>query len=160
MDRRSEKTRGVTNPIMTTTQTSAPGATRPRFRERQVLRAADLEVEQSYLITARRRHNIGQHGWGIVSGLQLANTPEGLFVLPGMAVDGYGRELIVPASLAIPPDAFHQLGTDALEVWLCYDLVQVNVPQRGSWDCGSGRNSNVREVSRLRLAPTKGGEAS
>src|SRR5689334_3787102 len=104
---------------------SAPAAVRPRFRERQVLRAADLEAEQAYLIAARRRHNIGQHGWGIVQGLEIKDQPE-LMVQPGMAVDGYGRELIVTSPVTIPVEVFTELGDDALDVWLVYQLVEAN----------------------------------
>lgn len=131
------------------------GATRVRFRERQVLRASDLATEQSYLVAARRRHNIGHHGWGIVGGLDLAITPGGLVVEPGMAVDGYGRELFVHAPLALPPDAFETLHSAALDVWLFYDIAEASVPQRGNRDCGPGRNTRTREQSRLRLTAAR-----
>ncbi len=154
MDRASEKTYGVATQAAKSTpatQAIAPGATRVRFRERQVLRAADLVAEQSYLVAVRRRHNIAQHGWGIVRGLELADTPDGLVVNTGVAVDGYGRELIVSSPLAIPADAFNELGSDAIDVWLFYELMEVSVRQRGVWDCGPGRNTRVREQSSLRL---------
>src|SRR5688500_2878238 len=134
MASKSERTGGLT------TAPTSPGAVRPRFRERQVLRAADLEAEQSYLIAARRRHNIGQHGWGIVQGLEILDKPE-LMVQPGMAVDGYGRELIVTSPVTIPRDVFTELGDTALDVWLVYQLLDANVPQRGSWNCGPGKNT-------------------
>jgi hypothetical protein len=134
-----------------TVNTKEPVVTRVRFRERQLLRAVDLEAEQSYLITTRRRHNIGPHGWGIVSGLELISTPDGIVVQPGLAVDGYGRELIVPSSVLVPPNAFNALKQRKLDVWLFYDLVEANVPQRGAWDCGPGRNTRNRERASLRL---------
>lgn len=132
------------------TAATPAGAQRPRFRERQVLRVADLEAEQSYLVAARRRHNIGWHGWGIVQGLEIVNTPE-LVVQPGIAVDGYGRELIVSAPVTIPRDAFTELADEALDVWLVYGLTPVDVPQRGSYACGPGRNSRTRLQPRLRF---------
>jgi hypothetical protein len=140
------------------------GVVRPRYRERQVLRSADLDTEQSYLIAARRRHNIGQHGWGIVQGLEILDKPK-LVVQPGMAVDGYGRELIVAAPITIPNDVFTQLDDDsdqtgqvqALDIWLVYQLAEVNVPQRGSWSCGPGKNPRSREqITRVRLTPAPG----
>lgn len=145
MDQRCQKPGGVK------TETTRVGATRVRYRERQVLRASDLVTEQSYLVAARRRHNIGHHGWGIVGGLDLAITPDGLIVEPGMAVDGYGRELFVHAPLALPPDAFETLHSATLDVWLFYDIAEATVPLRGNWDCGPGRNTRTREQSRLRL---------
>jgi len=145
LDRRGEETSVMTTSIVD------PGATRVRFRERQLLRAADLEAEQSYLITSRRRHNIGAHGWGIVSGLELAKTVDGIFVQPGLAIDGYGRELVVSTPVLVPPDAFTTLKRNKLDVWLFYDLVEMNVPQRGNWDCGPGRNLRKRERASLRI---------
>jgi Carboxypeptidase regulatory-like domain len=134
-----------------TVNTIEPVVTRVRFRERQLLRAVDLEDEQSYLITTRRRHNIGPHGWGILSGLELTRSPDGIVLEPGVAVDGYGRELIVPSPILIPPDAFNALKQKRLDVWLFYDLVEANVPQRGARDCGPGRNTRNRERASLRL---------
>ncbi|HVQ37573.1 MAG TPA: carboxypeptidase-like regulatory domain-containing protein [Pyrinomonadaceae bacterium] len=145
MDHGIEKTSGIGS------GSTLPGTTRVRFRERQLLRASDLNAEQSYLITTRRRHNIGQHGWGIVSGLELTRTPAGIEVQPGYAVDGYGRELIVAAPLLIPPDSFNALKQKRLDVWLFYDLVEANVPQRGAWNCGPGRNTRNRERASIRL---------
>jgi hypothetical protein len=148
MASRCEKTSGLAN-----TDTST-GVVRSRFRERQVLRAADLDTEQSYLIAARRRHNIGQHGWGIVQGLEIRDQPE-LVVQPGMAVDGYGRELIVTSPMTIPRDVFTKMDDKALDVWLVYQLVEVNVPQPGSWSGGQGKNPRTREqITTLRLTPT------
>lgn len=145
MASRCEKTSGLATTV------PSPGAVRPRFRERQVLRAADLETQQAYLTAARRRHNIGQHGWGIVQGLEIRDTPE-LVVQPGMAVDGYGRELIVTLPMTIPSSVFTELGDDTLDVWLVYQLVDVNVPQRGSRSCGPGKNTRTREqITTVRL---------
>lgn len=140
----SKKTSGLK------TAGSTPAAVRPRYRERQVLRAADLETQQSYLIEAHRRHNIAQHGWGIVRGLEIVDVPE-LVVQPGVAVDGYGRELIVPEPVRIPAGVFNELGDDAVDVWLVYDLADANVPQRGSWSCGSGKNTRAAEHAILYL---------
>lgn len=145
MDHGIEKTGGIG------ISSTLPGTSRVRFRERQLLRAADLKAEQSYLITTRRRHNIGPHGWGIVSGLELTKTPEGIVVRPGFAVDGYGRELIVPAPVLIPPESFNALKQKRLDVWLVYDLVEANVTQRGDWNCGPGHNARNRELASIRL---------
>jgi Carboxypeptidase regulatory-like domain len=141
-----EKTSGLATTV------TSPGAVRPRFRERQVLRAADLEAQQSYLIAARRHHNIGQHGWGIVQGLEITNTPE-LVVQPGMAIDGYGRELIVTSPVTILTDVFIELEDTALDVWLVYQVTDVNVPQLGTWGCGPGKNTKTRQQATLRLMP-------
>lgn len=67
---------------------------RVNYREGQILSAADLVDEQVTRIVRRRRHNIGHHGWGIVTGLQIiCDSVDGLVIEPGSAIDGYGRPL-------------------------------------------------------------------
>ena len=149
MDQRCQKTGAV----LEREQTAAAGATRVRYRERQLLRAADLAAEQSYHLAARRRHNTGLHGWGIVRGLRLIETPAGFGVEPGMALDGYGRELFIGEPLVIQEESFDLLESDELDVWLVYDRVEETTALRGRWDCGPGRHNRWREVSRLRLTP-------
>lgn len=96
------------------------GVVRARFREGQFLRAADLTVEQAYREDATRRHLLGAHPWGIVSGLELipgrATDPVkdgwGITVEPGVAVDGFGRTVRVAAPVTITP------ATGDRDVWL------------------------------------------
>ena len=47
---------------------------RLHYYERQYLGAADLEDQQTYLRDMRRRHNLGPHTWGIVTGLDLTEA--------------------------------------------------------------------------------------
>jgi hypothetical protein len=122
-----------------------------RFRERQLLRTADLADEQAYHLAMRRRHHLAQHGWGVVRGLRLALAGGGWTIDPGMAVDGYGRELFVAEPLRVPAEAFAQLESDRLDVWLVYDRTEETTPLRGRFDCGPGRHNRWREVTRLRL---------
>jgi hypothetical protein len=82
-------------------------AQRARFAENQVLRAAQLEAEQTYLVDARRRHVhvlagpqdepivCSPHTSGIVCGLELSLDEGGVTVTPGIAIDDAGRELIL-----------------------------------------------------------------
>ncbi len=154
MDRRSQTPSGIT---ADDSATVTGGVTRALFRERQVVRAADLEAEQAYLVAMRRRHHTGAHGWGVVAGLTLRLTADGLVVCPGMAVDGYGRELFIESPLALPPDAFERLGSESVDVWLFYDRVAETEAQqqRGRFDCGAGQANRWREQSRLRLTPAR-----
>ncbi len=102
---------------------------RVAYRERQRLLAADLNDEQAYRIAQRRRHNAAQHGWGIVRGLKPDCAKDGsLTVTPGTAVDGYGREIVVPGELKVGElkvdggvlaKARDKIG-DVLGVWLLY----------------------------------------
>ncbi len=76
---------------------------RVQYREGQRLLAADLRAEQAYHTAARRRHALSGHTWGIVRGLAPAVDAGRLLIQPGLAVDGYGRELLLPEPLAIDP---------------------------------------------------------
>jgi hypothetical protein len=126
---------------------------RVHYREGQILRAADLADEQAVRVSLRRLHNIAQHGWGIVAGLALKADGNGLHVSAGMAVDGYGRELIVPQPVfvpwrgplsrdeqdnASPPDLFDRLMRDAIDVWLIYAESPAALMQTGRSACGVG----------------------
>lgn len=110
---------------------------RVRFRERQPLTAADLNAEQAHRLALRRRHNAGQHGWGIVAGLALRWDGLDLIVDPGMALDGFGRELVLPRPVLIGRNALQEVGPD-LTAWLLYGREAAG---RDRW----------REVCRLRL---------
>ncbi len=80
---------------------------RVHFYERQYLRAFDLVAEQMYHLEMRRRLNLALHLWGIVDGFDVAKgalvpgAPEQFIVSPGMAIDGFGREIVSPAAYAL-----------------------------------------------------------
>ena len=104
------------------------GSSRLHYREHQLLGHEELQDEQAYRIRIRRRHNIAHHGWGIVQGLVLQATRGGVKLSPGFAVDGYGRELIVPSALNLRQQVFveevlngHETGY--ADVWLTYRIV-------------------------------------
>ena len=67
------------------------------YYERQFLGVSDFQAEQSYHMDMRRRHLIAQHTWGIIVGLELSQPlgADGWSLQPGMAVDGFGREIVV-----------------------------------------------------------------
>lgn len=134
------------------------GTFRVCYREGQTLLCSDLDGEQAYRIAKRRRHNIAHHGWGIVAGLTLEVEAGRLVIHPGMAVDGYGRELIVPGEVVQPVDQIAKRmtlsGNDAgmkIYVWLLYACVPETPSHRGRRDCGPDRQSRWREEARVRL---------
>jgi hypothetical protein len=96
---------------------------RVNYFDRQFLRVQDFTDEQAYHLAMRRRHNLAHHSWGIVEGLEVIQDVQagGLYVTPGMAVDGYGRELVAPERLPLPLGAFDDRGSDILDVFLVYD---------------------------------------
>lgn len=82
------------------------GNTRVDYRERQRLTVADLRHEQAYRLGLLGQHGIAHHRPGIVRGLRLARSPADVCTLsPGVAVDGFGREIVVPRELDVdlPP---------------------------------------------------------
>ena len=83
---------------------------RVRFREGQRLAAQDLQAEQAFLLALARGHRIGLHIWGIVTGLEVTVGEDGLHVSEGIAVDGYGRDLILEPAATIPLEAVGEAG--------------------------------------------------
>jgi len=116
---------------------------RLHYYERQFLGASDLEDQQAYLRDMRRRHNVGHHTWGIVVGLELVEKPAdgnpgavNVFVQPGMAVDGYGREIIVTAPVPLDPLLFDSFAVKQhRQVWIAYDQEKAKAPAVGYTQC-------------------------
>jgi hypothetical protein len=97
-------------------------AMRVNYFERQFLRLAEFRDEQAYHIALRRRHNLSHHSWGIVTGLAIVLDQGIPVVEPGLAVDGYGRELLLIDRITIDRATFDRYGTTRLDVWLEYEL--------------------------------------
>ena len=71
-----------------------------------------FEKEQSYGMEKRALMNRLVIGHGVVCGLDVVKDPESedlIIVLPGVAIDGCGREIIIPDAVPIDP---HQLTND------------------------------------------------
>jgi hypothetical protein len=134
---------------------SADTESRTRFRERQVVSASGLAAEQAYQMAMRRRHLAGAHRLGIVSGLALAGRDDGFVTEPGVAVDGFGRMLVLTRPVAIGADAFDDVDGGPADVWLLYGRVAMTPPMRGRWDCGPGRHSRWHELPCVRLTPAR-----
>jgi hypothetical protein len=111
---------------------------RVHYFDQQFLRTQEFVDEQAYHVAMRRRHNIGQHSWGIVTGLELVVEEGVVYVNPGMGIDGYGRELVLSQRRTLPESAFADKGSDALEVWLEYDRVGSDPAPPGYTGCGDG----------------------
>lgn len=137
---------------------------RLNFYERQFLRTRDFQDEQSYHIEMRHRHLIAHHTWGIVVGLKIQQdkTSKIWAVQPGLAVDGFGREIVVSASepldrekikvelLSQLGDAFKVGASGRLGVWIVYFLEKINLPAPGYETCdGKDEFTRVRESFRL-----------
>ncbi len=72
----------------------------------KLLTEKDLADEQHYFREKQRLLNLNLFGSGIVSGLQVSASDQAITVTPGMALDGYGREIMltVPATLKLPKE--------------------------------------------------------
>jgi hypothetical protein len=85
---------------------------RNRFFTGKYMTARDFRDEQSYFLSRHRLHQRALHGWGIVVGLDVCHHPDPecfkkgwLVVTPGIAVDSYGREIVLHESRPIKLDA-------------------------------------------------------
>jgi hypothetical protein len=139
---------------------SAEATARVQYFSHQYLRTQDFVAEQAYHLAMRRRHNIGQHIWGIVTGLELVSDASGLYVRPGFAIDGYGRELILPDRVPIGGQVFLDKGA-VLDVALVYNLQDSDPVTPGNGACGDEARDyyRAREQPHLSLAPTEGQDA-
>jgi hypothetical protein len=87
------------------------GPLRPEFHEGQVLAAADLAATVAHARATAVRHARLSHEWGIADGLALTTENRTdpvtgarfveVSVRPGLAVDGTGREIVVPAPVVL-----------------------------------------------------------
>ena len=135
---------------------------RLHYYERQFLGATDFEAAQTYQRNMRRRHSLGHHTLGIVVGLELVERPaEGdakavdVFVQPGLAIDGYGREILVlaPRRLEVPEfERFSDLRDR--EVWIRYREELGQRPQAGFEQCDEvDQFGRVRESFAIEVEP-------
>jgi hypothetical protein len=107
------------------------------YFERQFLRTQDFVDEQAYHREMQERHQVTEHSWGIVRGLELALNPDCKPVVqPGIAIDGYGRTLILQMGQTLWDQDFDAKGSDLLDVWLAYgELAGEDAPE-GYAGCG------------------------
>jgi hypothetical protein len=132
-----------------------------RYFDSQFLRTQDFTQEQEYHVALRRRHNLSGHTWGIVHGLRLAaDAGAAPTVEPGVAVDGYGREVVVLQRLTVPPLPPPPVtGEIAYDVWLCYDRVGSDRAPDGFAPCGAAGDAYYRWQELPRLLITEADEA-
>ncbi|HEY5186814.1 MAG TPA: hypothetical protein VIM19_18375 [Actinomycetes bacterium] len=82
-----------------------PAVERLNYRNGQRIVAADLRAEQSYHMGVRHWLNRTLFNPGIAKGLEVTPSPtnkHAVLVSPGLAIDGLGRELIVPTQVELP----------------------------------------------------------
>jgi hypothetical protein len=87
---------------------------RPRYYEGQIVAAADLTAGLEYARAKEARHDRLVHKWGIADGLALVGTPQqsatgqylAVALQPGVAIDGSGREVLVPQATPLDEKLF------------------------------------------------------
>jgi len=135
---------------------------RLHYYERQYLGAADLEDQQLYLRDMRRRHNIGHHTWGIVIGLLMVEEPVAgdptavdVYIQPGMAIDGFGRETIVMSPVKLDPQLFEAFANQQHRaVWIRYDQELANQARGGFAQCsGTNQFGRIQETYKIVIDP-------
>lgn len=113
------------------------------YSERQYLRSFDFTAEQSYHLEMRRRLNLALHLWGIVYGLELLQgevvqgAPVQCYLSEGMAIDAYGREIIVPAKHLLSEDLDNNriTGAGTCSVWIRYTRDPATPPEAAYQRC-------------------------
>jgi hypothetical protein len=102
--------------------------TRNNYFFGELLDVDDFTAEQEYHVGKRRLLNRTAVGAGILCGLEVAATPDGeLKVEPGVALDPYGREIVVGSPQTVDPRLTDEAGrliaqSASLQVtlYLCY----------------------------------------
>jgi hypothetical protein len=87
---------------------------RPVFYESQILGAADLNAAVEQSRGAQARHNRYLHLWGVAQGLDLKDLNGAVTLTAGVAIDGTGREIVVPQDEPVTEDLFPRSLTGTL----------------------------------------------
>jgi len=134
---------------------SAVLASRVNYYDGQYIRLAEMRDEQAYHRQLHRRHNLSHHSWGIVTGLELVLEEGTPAVRPGLAVDGYGRDLLLTERRVFGRDQFDRLGTSRLDLWLEYRLdIESDVTASV---CADDGGQPYRATERAGVVATRGG---
>ncbi|MEV6824488.1 hypothetical protein [Amycolatopsis sp. NPDC051102] len=136
------------------------GPLRPAFGEGQVLAAADLSATVEHARTTAARHARYLHEWGIAEGLALVTAPRTdpvsgarfieVTVSAGLAVDGTGREVVVPQPVVLREADFEAVNgaaptTDPYPVFLAAVDRDPGDPARPDSCGGSAVRTRVEE---------------
>jgi hypothetical protein len=142
---------------------------RNRYYYGKLLDVYHFELETDYLNAKRWLLNRCVIGWGVVCGLNVeaCQEPNKITIAPGVAIDRWGREIVVPkmtAPIAIPPDvlhnAAHEEGQDdrgpCLHVLLCYHECDSDPAPVLAGDCDTAQSCEpgaIREQFRVIFRP-------
>lgn len=127
---------------------------RIRYYDGEFLRAFDYIDEQAYHVEMRRRLNRYLHVCGIVRGLTLSSDTQAgvteVSILPGMAIDAYGREiyLFAPYTLGDIDVTNNRITLNGnYDVWLRYQKAPGTPPSSGYGNCNQANQYTRWEES-------------
>lgn len=136
---------------------------RVNYYQLEYLGAEDFKAEQAYHRDMRRRHNVAHHLLGIVTGLEILEVKResgpacDTYIQPGLAIDGFGREIVVFAPYKLDAADFRSFTGDTAaphEVWIGYREQLDTPPAAGYAQCdGEDQNKRVREDFRIVIDP-------
>ena len=135
---------------------------RPLYSDGQYLSASDFDVALDYARRGLGRHELGSHTFGLIVGLDLVEVADAsdatlvdAFLTPGMAVDGYGRQIVSFSRIPIDTSLFDAFVDQAhRSVWIEFDETTATAAGPGYADCGSGGPTRVVEGFKLLVDPT------
>lgn len=140
-------------------ETRLKSFSRPAYFHGQLLGVHHFESEQEYFKKKLWMLNRMTHGCGVVCGLDIQVRGDlSVVVTPGLAIDGAGREIVVPCESKkipiepVPPNDTTQPGAHCGEEWvrivICYCERQTDPEPVLSGGCDSNdrcANGSVRE---------------
>jgi len=123
---------------------------RPTFYEGEILPASDLTATVDYARNQVARHSRYLHSWGISSGLTLKFASGNVTLSAGVAIDGTGREIVVPDDLQLDSttfDVFPQVDPSTLYPVFLNGVDQPAPPSSNlSGACGGAQSTAIQET--------------
>jgi hypothetical protein len=124
---------------------------RPTFYEGEILPAADLTATVDYSRSQMARQSRYLHSWGIATGLRLSFGNGTATLGQGVAIDGTGREIVVPADVQLDTNTFTVFQTAG--AWYPVYLNGVDTAAAASSNltgaCGSAQSTSMQETYQI-----------
>lgn len=103
---------------------------RNNFFYGKLMTVRDFELEQSYFIEKNKLLNRFLHGWGVICGLEVIphECPKKVVLKPGIALDCYGNEIVVPREIEIDlAEENEEIPPEGKTVYVCIKYLECDV---------------------------------